>query len=160
MTLGEESDARLVLWDRPWLMAGATWLFASTSLAGAVLNPEDDGPLLRLFLVALAGLLAWIGWAKAPFQRFVFDRAAGRIRRTRWQLWRRTEDWMPLDRLVAVRQERERSGESNTPMHRLVLDYEDTDGTIRTEPLSAVRTARRHDKALFALNDWLTRPDV
>ncbi|MEO1533343.1 MAG: hypothetical protein AAFU72_14335 [Pseudomonadota bacterium] len=160
MTLGEVSDARLILWDRPWLMAGLVWASVAVCLWGALINPHNDGPGLRAFLVVLAAGLAWIGWAKLPFQRFVFDRAHGQIRRTRWQLWHRREDSMPLDRVVAVRQVRERPSDTNTPMHGLVLDYERPDGSIETEDLSAVRTAGRHDRTLFTLNDWLTRPDT
>ncbi|MEM7498429.1 MAG: hypothetical protein AAF371_10620 [Pseudomonadota bacterium] len=158
MRVAENTTERLVIWDRPWLMAGVVWLSAAICVLGAMLNPYDDGFGLRLFLVALAAFLTWIGWVKLPFQRFVFDRAAGRIGRTQWQLWRRREDGMPLDRVVAVRQERERSTETNAPMHRLILDYETADGRIESEPLSSVLTAGRHDATLETLNDWLTRP--
>ncbi|MEM6945605.1 MAG: hypothetical protein AAF565_17820 [Pseudomonadota bacterium] len=158
MQVAEHSADRLVLWDRPWFMAGMVWLSVPTLLAGALLNPHDDGWGVRLFVALLGIGLGWIGWAKLPFQRFVFDRGAGRVFRTRWQLWRRHEDSMALDRIVGVRQERDWAVGSNAPTHRLLFDWQDAKGRIKSEPMSAVQTSGRQDAALTALEDWLTEP--
>ncbi|MEM6678553.1 MAG: hypothetical protein AAF675_11860 [Pseudomonadota bacterium] len=159
MTVTQCTDAQLVLEDRPWLFSSILAVMSSMILYFALFEPKDASLWVRALMLAFAGLSLWVLWAKVPFQRFVFDRKAARITRIRWHLWQRREDGMDLDRVVAVRQERNRSAESNAPMHRLLLDYMTADGTVETTPLSEVFTARRHDKALETLNEWLTRPD-
>lgn len=157
MDVTKNTDSKLVVWDRKIISTLLVGAMASTAVLGSTINPDGFGLLQRLLVLALGIGLLWIIWAKMPFQRFVFDRASGRIVRTRWHLWHRVQDSMPIADIAGIRQQADLVGNRGTT-HYLVVDYEADDGKVRSERLSESSTGKRHDKSLETINEWLTRP--
>lgn len=157
MVITEFTQQRLVLWDRPVLISTLTGLMASSCALAATLDSSDLVFATRLFLLALALLLCCILWEKLPVQRFVFDRSSGLVRRTQWRLWKKTDDTMPIARVVEMRQMADSLGETG-PTFLIAMNYKSNDGRIRMERLSQSSSGKRHDDTVERLNEWLSRP--
>ncbi|MEM9669214.1 MAG: hypothetical protein AAF950_09850 [Pseudomonadota bacterium] len=158
MKIADQTHERLVLWDRPILFLIMTICMTGSASYGAIVGPDDIGMATRIFLFVLAVGLIALMYTRIPIQRLVFDRQAGRIWRTRWQLGLRKEDYMDLSRLTAIHQRADRLGE-RTPSYYVAFEYTSEDGSIETERLSTTSTGHRHDRMIEILSEWLTRPD-
>lgn len=123
-----------------------------------LINAEGYGLTARSLLLLLGLSIAALIIVNVPVQRFIFDRNQKRIWRTRWFLWRRFEDSMPMEYVAAIRQRADQLGD-HSKAYYLVMDYVSDTGEIKTVPLNK-GGGRRQDKTLERLNEWLTRPDT
>lgn len=150
MKIVENTQDRLVIVDRPWLMTLASGAIVAGLLVGVA--DADNGPALRLFILACLVGLIWLLWAKVPFQRYTFDRQADWLSRERWHLWQYRRDGMAISRIEAIRQEAQWF--ENARATRLVLVV---DGAPAA--LSESFGGGSLDEIETAIREWLTRPD-
>ncbi|MEM6899685.1 MAG: hypothetical protein AAF583_07950 [Pseudomonadota bacterium] len=123
---------------------------------------ETDGFWFRLYMFVFGAGMGLVILFQAPFQRFIFDRDEQMISRTRWFLWRRFDDTMPMENVAAIRQKMEVGTHQKGPSraeYYIMLDYVSDDGSVESVKLSKVGTDKKRDKVITRLNEWLTRPD-
>lgn len=126
-----------------------------TLIIAPFVRANEIGPILRVLLPLLGLVFVWAIVAKMPIQRYVFDRVAQCLVRTRWHFWRRFEDRLPLKDVLSLRQQADLTDSSSTTYY-LVLDYQTTGGDVRSERLSPSSSGTRYDSLLKEISDWLS----
>jgi len=151
MNVVENTDSRLVIEHRPWLLAGALWLMALAALWAALTGADIDSLAERLLVLALGLGTGFAAWYWFAFLRITFDRDRGQVehlaRRPFGSQWK----YLDIDRIRRARLEA--TWDDRVRMTRLLLDTEDGPAQLEYGYTSADRTALED-----IVNEWLTRP--
>ena len=79
MKIVENTDRRLVIVHRPWVMGGCIWLMGLAALYGAITG-KQIGSLAEHILVAALGVgVTFTAWYWFAFLRITFDRDNGQV---------------------------------------------------------------------------------
>lgn len=79
MKIEEYKADRLVIRDRPWILAGFCWIMGAVCLWAAPFDADLGGIGERLLVFGLGCGALYIAWRAFPFQTFTFDRPSGRF---------------------------------------------------------------------------------
>lgn len=151
MKIVENTDRRLVIEHRPWVMAGLIWAMGLAALYGAVTG-KQIGSLAEHLLVAALGVgVSFAAWYWFAFLRITFDRDAGRVEHRALRPFGSRSKFLDLDRVRGAKVEAQWS--ENARLTRLVLDTEDGVAALEYGYGSGDRSALE-----TAVNEWLTRP--
>ncbi|MEM6547217.1 MAG: hypothetical protein AAF713_05680 [Pseudomonadota bacterium] len=156
MKIVEDRWDRLVIEDRPHLMAALIWSMAAICAYGAVSGDGIDETWKRWLLGVLALGIGALAYAKMPYARITFDRLAGTVERRLAYLDRaRTATW-PLSSLDHVRYDATWSDHAR--MIRLVIEI-DGEGVV---PLQSAYSSDRRRPGEPDIAErvaaWLTEP--
>lgn len=151
MKIVENTDRRLVIRHRPWLLAGATWAMGLAALYGAATG-KQIGSLAEHLLVAALGIgVTWAAWYWFAFLRITFDRDSGRVEHRSLRPLGSRSKFLDLSGVRGARIEAQWS--DGARLTRLVLDTEDGVAALEYGYGSGDRAALE-----TAVNEWLTRP--
>lgn len=153
MKIVENTDSRLVLADRPWLLGGMTWAMGLAALWAATTDSGIDGPAQHALLAAVGLGLCGAAWWCFPVVRVVFDRERGVVAHDARRLFRTTRKEMPLSRVERAATEAERRESSR--LTRLILITAHGPAPLEIGFSGADRSA-----AETAVNEWLRRAGV
>ncbi len=79
MKIVENTDRRLVIEHRPWVIAGLVWVMGLAALYGAITG-KQIGSLAEHVLVAALGIgVTFAAWYWFAFLRITFDRDTGQV---------------------------------------------------------------------------------
>ena len=151
MKIAEETADRLVVEDNARFLQLVFFLVGAGAVAAAALNPEGDGPVLRL-LIAEMGLAIWaVGWWYAPSLKIAFERSQSRITVEHKRLFMTRAYTLSFDRLERAMWQSNWS--DGTRMTRLALVMDDG-------PIPMEFGFGGADRAPIAktINDWLESP--
>ena len=149
MKIAENTDDRLVLVDRTWLIAGVVWLMGLVALYSAVTGADMDGWGERLLVLCLGLGACSIAWWFMGFLTITFDRPAGKMVREIHRIGRTSRTEISLATIERARLQAER-GESGSRMERLAL--ETADGPV---PLELGFSGFGRERFETAINHWL-----
>ena len=79
MEIAENTEDRLVLRDRPWVLTVGAWLAVAAPLMLAILGAGFESPGQRLLVGAVGAGGVWLVWRYLPFYTVIFDRRAGHV---------------------------------------------------------------------------------
>ena len=151
MKIVENTDRRLVIVHRPWLIAGFVWAMGLAALYGAITG-KQIGSLAEHVLVAALGIgVTFTAWKWFSFLRITFDRDTGQVEHRSIRPIGSRSKFIDLDRVRGARIEAEWSDHAR--LTRLVLDTEDGKAALEYGFSGGDRRAVE-----TAVNDWLTRP--
>ena len=147
MKIVEDTDDRLVIEDRPVLLAGATWTMSAAALLAVMLGGLGSvGEMLLVTALGFGGCtLAW--WA-FPFQRITFSRSAGHVSRRIARVTGATTINLPLAEIRSAAAQGNWS--DGTRMERLVFLTDR--GPV---PLEYGFGSAPRDDIVRRINDWL-----
>jgi len=151
MKIVENTDRRLVIVHRPWVLAGLIWGMGLAALYGAITG-KQIGSVPEHVLVAGLGIgVTFAAWYWFAFLRITFDRDTGRIEHRSIRPFGSRSKFIELDRVRSARIQAEWT--ENTRMTRLALDTEDGIAALEYGFAAGDRRALE-----TAVNEWLTRP--
>ncbi|MHA1537668.1 MAG: hypothetical protein ACTSUD_08940 [Alphaproteobacteria bacterium] len=151
MKIVENTDRRLVIVHRPWVMAGLIWTMGLAALYGAITGKQIHS-LAEHVLVAALGLgVTFAAWYWFAFLRITFDRDTGQVEHRALRPFGTRRKFLDLDRVRGARIEANWS--ENARLTRLALDTEDGVAALEYGFGSGDRAALE-----TAINEWLTRP--
>ena len=78
MKIVENTDRRLVIVHRPWIIAGMIWGMGLAALYGAVTGKQIHSTAEHLLVAALGIGMSFAAWYWFAFLRITFDRDTGR----------------------------------------------------------------------------------
>ncbi len=150
MKIVENTDRRLVIVHRPWVMAGIVWALGLAALYGAITG-KQIGSLAEHILVAALGVgVTFAAWYWFAFLRITFDRDKGQVEHRALRPFGSRSKFIDLAKVNGARIEARWS--ENARLTRLALDTEDGVAALEYGYSST-------DRALVsAVNEWLTRP--
>ncbi|MEM7178724.1 MAG: hypothetical protein AAF503_13590 [Pseudomonadota bacterium] len=152
MKIVENTDQRLVIVDRPWLLGGFVWAMGGACLVAALFGTGDAGGFWpRLFVAGLGLGACWVAWSYLPFLTITFDRSRNAMLHQSHRLFRPGAFTMDFDRIHRARLEATWSDSAR--LTRVVLEI---DGEI--VPLEYGFGSADRDHIVEAINEWLTRP--
>jgi hypothetical protein len=137
MKIVENTDRRLVIEHRPWLVAGFVWAMGLAALYGAITGKQIDSLGEHVLVAALGVGVTFAAWYWFAFLRITFDRDTGQV--------------IDLAKITTARQQAD--WRDSVRMTRLVLETED--GTAALEYGFGNRDLTELETAV---NEWLTRP--
>ncbi|NNF25448.1 MAG: hypothetical protein HKN63_11705 [Rhodobacteraceae bacterium] len=79
MKIEENTPDRLVIRDRPRILAGFCWFMGALCLWAAPFDADLGGIGERVLVFGLGCGALYIAWRAFPFQTFTFDRPSGRF---------------------------------------------------------------------------------
>ena len=151
MKIVENTDRRLVIVHRPWVVAGLIWAMGLAALYGAVTG-KQIGSLAEHLLVAALGVgVTFAAWYWFAFLRITFDRDTGQVEHRSLRPFGSRSKFVNLTKVRGARIEANWS--EGTRLTRLVLDTEDGRAELEYGYGSGDRRALE-----TAVNEWLTRP--
>ncbi len=151
MKIVENTDRRLVIEHRPWVMAGIVWTLGQAALYGAITG-KQIGSLAEHVLVAALGVgVTFAAWYWFAFLRITFDRDKGQVEHRSLRPFGSRSKFIDLDKVRGARIQAE--WHENARMTRLALDTEDGPAALEYGFGGGDREALE-----TAVNEWLTRP--
>lgn len=153
MRIFETSPDRLILEDRPILLAGFLWLAGGASLWAALVPQGGEGWAERALLLFLGIGVCAVAAVFFPFARIVFDRRAGVMTRRRGHVDRARVLTIALSDVARVRRQSQ-LGDDGVRMWRLVV--ETTDGGVI--PLETGFSAGDRAEIEAAISEWFKAP--
>ncbi len=151
MKIVENTDRRLVIVHRPWVMAGLIWIMGLAALYGAITGKQIDSLAEHILVAALGIGVTFAAWYWFAFLRITFDRDAGQVEHRSLRPFGSRSKFIDLAKVRGARLEANWS--ENIRLTRLALDTEDGVAALEYGYGSADRTALES-----AVNEWLTRP--
>ena len=152
MKIVENTDRRLVIVHRPWLMAGIVWTLGLATLYGAITGKQIDSLAEHLLVAALGVGVTFAAWYWFAFLRITFDRDTGQIEHRSLRPIGSRSKFIDLEKVNGARIEASRT-DKGIRMTRLSLDTEDGIAKLEYGYGRTDRTALE-----TAVNEWLTRP--
>ncbi len=151
MKIVENTDRRLVIEHRPWVIAGLVWVMGLAALYGAITGKQIDS-LAEHILVATLGIgVTFAAWYWFAFLRITFDRDTGQVEHRALRPFGSRSRFIDLAKVRGARLEANWS--ENIRLTRLALDTEDGVAALEYGYGSADRTALEN-----AVTEGLTRP--
>ncbi len=151
MKIVENTDRRLIIVHRPWVMAGLIWVMGLAALYGAITG-KQIGSLAEHVLVAALGVgVTFAAWYWFASLRITFDRDKGQVEHRSLRPFGSRSKFIDLDKVRGARIEANWS--ENTRLTRLALDTEDGVAALEYGYGAGDREALE-----TAVNEWLTRP--
>ena len=151
MKIVENTDQRLVIEHRPWVLAGLVWAMGLAALYGAVTGKQIDGLAEHILVAALGVGVTFAAWYWFAFLRITFDRDTGQVEHRSLRPFGSRSKFVDLAKVEGARIEANWS--EGARLTRLVLDTEDGAAALEYGYGSGDRTALE-----TAVNEWLTRP--
>ncbi len=151
MKIVENTDRRLVIVHRPWVMAGIVWTLGLAALFGAVTGKQIGSTAEHVLVAALGIGVSFAAWYWFAFLRITFDRDTGQVEHRSLRPFGSRSKFLDLDRVRGAKIEAQWS--ENTRLTRLALDTEDGVAALEYGFGSGDRAALE-----TAVNEWLTRP--
>lgn len=154
MKVVSSSPDRLIVDDRPVLMAGFLWVCGTMMIAAALLSSFETASavgLVRTIFFVFGCAIVAIAWRFFPFQRFVFDRPRGTFDHRSARLAKSNTVTIDLADVKRVRIEKI-WGEAGW-MDRVVLDL---GSTVR--PLESSYSGSSRAAIVREINEWLSDP--
>jgi len=152
MRIIENTDHRLVIEHRPWLLAGVLWLMGLVALYSGITGADMDGWAERIVVLALGLGTCFAAWYWFAFLRITFDRDTGEVEHHAIRPFGSCRKYLKLDRVKAAQVEANWTDEG-ARLTRLALDTEDGRAQLEYGYGSADRRALGD-----AVNEWLSRP--
>lgn len=152
MKIVENTDRRLVIEHRPWILAGLIWAMGLAALYGAITGKQISSLGEHLLVAALGIGVTWAAWYWFAFLRITFDRDAGQVEHRSLRPIGSRSKFLDLVRVRGARIEASWTDEG-ARLTRLVLDTEDGIAALEYGYGSGDRAALE-----TAVNEWLTRP--
>ena len=153
MKIVENTDWRLVIVHRPWVVAGIVWAMGLAALYGAITGKQIGGLAEHILVASLGVGVTFAAWYWFAFLRITFDRDAGTVERRALRPFGSRSKFLQLDRVMGAAIEAHWDGEGSR-MTRLALDTKDGRAQLEYGYGPADRTALE-----TAVNEWLTRPE-
>ncbi len=151
MKIVENTDRRLVIVHRPWVMAGLIWAMGLAALYGAVTGKQIHSTAEHVLVAALGIGVTFAAWYWFAFLRITFDRDQGQVEHRALRPFGSRSKFLDLAGVRGAQIEAQWS--ENARLTRLVLDTEDGMAALEYGYGSGDRTALE-----TAVNEWLTRP--
>ena len=152
MQITQNTDRRLVIEHRPWLLGGAVWLTGLTTLYFGLAGGGSEGPVARSVAVAVGGAMVFAAWYWFAFLRITFDRARGEVEHVSRRPFGTRAKYLQLARVRGACIEANWDSEG-VRLTRLALDTEDGRAQLEYGYSGGDRRALEQ-----AVNEWLTRP--
>jgi len=150
MKIVENTDRRLVIVHRPWVMAGIMWTLGLAPLLAAMTGMQIGNLAEHVLAVALGIAMSGAAWYWFAFLRITFDRDTGQIEHQTLRPFRTRSRFLDL---ATVREARiEMDWSKRVHLSWLALDTEDGMAALEHGFGSADRGLAR------AINEWLKRP--
>ena len=150
MKIVENTDRRLVIVHRPWVMAGIVWTLGLAALFGAVTGKQIGSTAEHVLVAALGIGVSFAAWYWFAFLRITFDRDKGQVEHRSLRPFGSRSKFIDLAKVREARIEMDWS--NRVHLSRLALDTEDGMAALEHGYGSADRGLAR------AINEWLTRP--
>jgi hypothetical protein len=151
MKIVENTDRRLVIEHRPWLVAGFVWAMGLAALYGAITGKQIDSLGEHVLVAALGVGVTFAAWYWFAFLRITFDRDTGQVEHRSLRPFGSRSKFIDLAKITTARQQAD--WRDSVRMTRLVLETED--GTAALEYGFGNRDLTELETAV---NEWLTRP--
>ena len=151
MKIVENTDRRLVIEHRPWVMAGFIWAMGLAALYGAITGKQIHSLGEHILVAALGVGVTFAAWYWFAFLRITFDRDTGQVEHRSLRPFGSRSKFLDLTKVSAARQQAD--WRDSVRMTRLVLETED--GTAALEYGFGNRDLTELETAV---NEWLTRP--
>ncbi len=151
MKIVENTDRRLVIVHRPWVMAGIVWALGLAALYGAVTGKQIGSTAEHVLVAALGIGVTFAAWYWFAFLRITFDRDTGQVEHRSLRPFSSRSKFLDLAKVRGARIQAQ--WHENARMTRLALDTEDGVAALEYGYGSADREALE-----AAVNEWLTRP--
>lgn len=151
MRIVEQSDERLVIEHRPWLLAGIIWVLGLAALYAGVTGQNMRGPAEHLLVLALGIGTTFAAWYWFAFLRITFDRAQGRVEHRSLRPFGSRSKYLDLAKVRQARVEFTRT-RSGGRLRRLVLDTPDGVAALEYGFASGDRAALAAE-----VNAWLAQ---
>ena len=151
MKIVENTDRRLVIVHRPWIMAGLIWAMGLAALYGAVTGKQINSTAEHVLVAALGIGVSFAAWYWFAFLRITFDRDTGQVEHRSLRPFGSRSKFLDLDRVRGAKIEAQWS--ENARLTRLALDTEDGVAALEYGYGSGDRATLE-----TAVNEWLTRP--
>ncbi len=151
MKIVENTDRRLVIVHRRWVMAGLIWVMGLAALYGAITGKQIDSLAEHILVAALGIGVTFAAWYWFAFLRITFDRDAGQVEHRSLRPFGSRSKFIDLAKVNGALLEANWS--NRVRLTRLALDTEDGVAALEYGYGSADRTALES-----AVNEWLTRP--
>ena len=151
MKIVENTDRRLVIEHRPWVMAGLMWSLGLAPLLIALSGRQTGNLAGQILLLALGVAMSCAAWYWFAFLRITFDRDTGQVEHRTMRPLRARSRFLELARVREARIEMDWS--KRVHLSWLALDTEDGVAALEYGYGSGDRTALE-----TAVNEWLTRP--
>ena len=146
------TPTRLIVEDRPHLLAGVIWLMGLAALLAAFTG-QTAGIAETLLVYALGMGTLGLAWQFFPFQRYTFDRSAGEFTRRIARVTGATTDTLPLAEIERAALQSHWS--DGTRMQRVTLQT--SAGPV---PLEFGFVSAEREPVVAEINNWLQRQDV
>jgi hypothetical protein len=152
MKIVENTDRRLVIEHRPWVLAGIIWAMGLAALYGAITGKQINSLTEHVLVAALGVGVTWAAWYWFAFLRITFDRDTGQVEHWSLRPIGSRSKFLDLARITRARIEANWS-DGGVRLARLVLDTEDGIAALEYGYGTG-------DRAMLetAVNEWLTRP--
>ena len=150
MKIVENTDRRLVIVHRPWVMAGIVWALGLAALYGAITGKQIHSLAEHVLVAALGVGISFAAWYWFAFLRITFDRDTGQVEHRSLRPFGSRSKFLDLARVRGARIEAQWS--DGARLTRLVLDTEDGVAALEHGYSSTERALET------AVNEWLTRP--
>jgi hypothetical protein len=152
MKIIENTDRRLVIEHRPWVLAGIIWAMGLAALYGAITGKQINSLAEHVLVAALGVGVTWAAWYWFAFLRITFDRDTGQVEHRSLRPIGSRSKFLDLARITGARIEANWS-DGGVRLARLVLDTEDGIAALEYGYGTG-------DRAMLetAVNEWLTRP--
>jgi len=152
MTIVENTDRRLVIEHKPWLLAGFVWFMGLLALYSGITGADMDGLVERLVVLGLGVGTCVVAWYYFAFVRITFDRDRGEVEHRALRVTGPHCKYLRLDRVLGAQVEAHWDSDG-ARMTRLALDTEDGRAQLEYGYGPGDRRALE-----AAVNEWLTRP--
>ncbi len=150
MKIVENTDRRLVIVHRPWVIAGLIWMMGLAALYGAVTGKQIHSTAEHMLVAALGLGVTFAAWHWFAFLRITFDRDTGQVEHRALRPFGSHSKFLDLARVRGARIEAQWS--DGVRLTRLALDTEDGVAALEYGYSSTDRAVES------AINEWLTRP--
>ncbi len=150
MKIVENTDRRLVIVHRPWIMAGLIWLMGLAALYGAITGKQIHSTAEHILVAALGIGVTFAAWYWFAFLRITFDRDTGQVEHRSLRPFGSRSKFIDLAKVNGARIEAQ--WRDNVRLTRLVLETEDGVAALEYGYSSTDRAVES------AINEWLTRP--
>ena len=150
MKIVENTDRRLVIVHRPWVMAGIMWTLGLAPLLRAAAGMQIGNLAEHVLALALGIAMSCAAWYWFAFLRITFDRDTGQVEHRTLRPLRARSRFLDLTKVREARIEMDWS--NRVHLSWLALDTEDGMAALEHGFGSADRGLAR------AINEWLTRP--
>ena len=152
MKIVENTDRRLVIEHRPWVVAGIMWAMGLAALYAAISGKQITSPGEHLLVAALGAGLTWAAWYWLAFLRITFNRDTGKVEHRSLRPIGSRSKFLDLAKVRRARTEADWGDSAR--LTRLVLDTENGVTALEYGYGSGDRAALE-----TAVNEWLTRPE-